>query len=212
MNIEKLHAKYGEEKVLCIPNLYEEGYCYFDLMHDITRFGEFKLRYKVEQDENWLQVIPYVVVKNSGKYFVTRRLAGDERLKGMVAFLGGHVNPIDRSANWLVEELISADATMHNCVLRELREETTISDWMIGECKCIKVFVDTRAPVSRVHICALVITELPDEFVKYLKIRETEKLEGDWVTLEELKEAMDNGKMEGWAEIATKELLKGKGE
>ena len=40
MDIEKLHAKYGEEKVLCIPNLYEEGYGYLDLMHDITRFGE----------------------------------------------------------------------------------------------------------------------------------------------------------------------------
>ena len=212
MNKEVLKAKYGNEKVLCIPNVYEEGYCYLDLLYDVTRAGEFKLRYEVEQDEKWLQVIPYVVVKNNDKYFITRRLGGDERLKGMVAFLGGHVNPEDECNYQLSKDLIDADFTLLNCVERELEEETNIYEWMINDYKCVKVFVDMRAPVSRVHICALVIADLPDEFIKYATIKEVEKLEGDWATLEELKEIMESGKMEGWAEIATKELLKGKGE
>ena len=214
MTVEQMKIKYGDEKVLCIPReCYEESlgwvknYSYPILCCDIGNDGEFKLRYEVEQDEKWLQVIPYVVVKCEDEYFITKRLGGDPRLQGMVAYVGGHVNPCDYVGAYLDMTSLNADGTLHSCVLRELEEEVGLSCTLIKNNKCVDVFVDERAPVSRVHICALVIVEIHERFKDSVQVIETDKLEGDWATLEELEQFMNSGKMEGWCEIATKKLL-----
>ena len=75
MTTEQLKIKYGNEQVLCIPRDCYEGmqsYDYGELLSDIRFEGKFKLRYEVEQDEQWLQVIPYVVVKCGDEYFITK--------------------------------------------------------------------------------------------------------------------------------------------
>ena len=213
MTKEELKQKYGDEKVLCIPSLaykLKDNYGFLNLITDIMNCGEFKYRYEVELDESYLQVIPYVVLKSGGKYFITRRLGGDERLRGMVAYLGGHVNPCDAFSIFINRNMLDADTTLYHCIKREIGEEVGFEMYYddIVDIYCSKVFVDTRQPVSRVHICALVVVDIDECFMNDVQVKETDKLEGGWVTLEELEQFMEQGKMEGWAEIATKEILK----
>jgi predicted NUDIX family phosphoesterase len=175
---------------------------------DIARNGEFKLRYEVEQDENYLQVIPYVIVKCGDKYFITERLGGDHRLKGMTAFVGGHIDSCDKAVSLLDKNLIAPEETIMRGIARELFEEINLCQ--IESLKCVGTFVDNRQPVSRVHICALIIAEITELTKTTVHVKELDKLKGKWVSLDELKELMDSGKMEGWAEIATFKLLNNK--
>ena len=203
MNKEQLKQKYGDEKVLCIPRWYYESACgihntTFALEYAIANVGYFDYRYDVEMDESVLQVIPYVVLRHNNKYFVTKRLAGDERLKGMVAFLGGHIDPSDAMMSNISKSKIAPYTTMYNGLKRELLEETTVNAKSITGDYFVDVFVDNSSQVSRCHVCQLVLVDVNTDDVK---IRETEKLEGDWVTLEELNELKSNGKTEGWCGI-----------
>jgi predicted NUDIX family phosphoesterase len=201
MDKEQLKQKYGDEKVLCIPRWYfETAIKHYDdelaLNISIANHGWYDYRYEVEMDETILQVIPYVVLRHNGKYFVTKRLAGDERLKGMVAFLGGHIDDSDLVVNHGCHTGISPYDTIVKGMVRELTEETTVKENQIHINEPIDVFVDNSSQVSRCHVCELfVIDTTTDNIV----IRETEKLEGAWLTLDELKEKVALGKCEGWA-------------
>ena len=204
MDKEQLKQKYGDEKVLCIPRWYYESACNihesgFALEYSIANAGYFDYRYEVEMDESVLQVIPYVVLSHEGKYFVTKRLGGDERLKGMVAFLGGHIDPTDMEFSYISKTRIAPYTTMYNGFKRELIEETTLDPVCITGDYFTNVFVDNSSQVSRCHVCQLVLVSISTDNVK---IKETDKLEGDWVTLEELNELKASGKTEGWCSIA----------
>ena len=203
MNKEQLKQKYGDEKVLCIPRWYYETACNIHntnnaLEYAIANTGYFDYRYEVEMDESVLQVIPYVVLTHEDKYFVTKRLGGDERLKGMVAFLGGHINPCDAVKSIISKSKIAPYTTMYNGLKRELLEETTLKAKSITGDYLKDVFVDNSSQVSRCHVCQLVIVDVDTDDIK---IREVEKLEGDWVTLEQLNELKASGKTEGWCGI-----------
>lgn len=208
MNTEQLKAKYGDEKVLCIPRrVYEadpENWNFLRLTNVISDKGFFAYRYEVEMDESILQVIPYVVLKHEDKYFITKRIAGDERLKGMTAFLGGHIDEKDGSVH---EDLIHSYDVIVVGMFRELTEETTLDINQVTNILAADVFVDESSQVSRCHICQLMIVEVDSMDIE---IKETEKLEGGWVTLDELKVIKDSGKAEGWCKIAIDILTGGK--
>src|SRR5690349_8317438 len=60
--------------------------------------GSFRPRPEAENDADWKQVIPYVVVLDDERIFLMRRTraGGDERLHDRYSIgVGGHINPED---------------------------------------------------------------------------------------------------------------------
>jgi predicted NUDIX family phosphoesterase len=201
MNKDELKIKYGDESILCVPNdKLEEMYSKCDnkvdaLINTIAQHGYYDYRYNAELDFDARQVIPYVVLENDGKYFVTERIKGDERLVGKMSIaVGGHVDVADATQG--VNTVDGAENAIINCIMRELYEETTADLTKGFEVDYYTTFVDDREDVSRVHVCLLTFVKLKDPNVN---IKETEKLKGSWMTLNEVTENID--KFEGWSEV-----------
>lgn len=198
MTIEELQNKYGEERVFCIPTavLEEHAQGTDPILYDTAKvllcmeqYGSYQLRWKVEQDSSWKQVIPYVIMETDEKIMAAKRLKGDPRLVGgYTVGMGGHINPEDG------QEIIEA------CIRRELEEETTFS-WnenLVSYEIHPTSFVNVRNEVSLMHICIPVC--LTVKRCEEIQIRETEKLAGVWLDKTDLD--VLNGKLEGWSEIA----------
>lgn len=189
-----------KELVLVIPSnnvngntIHTEG----DMLKKIKAYGFFKERGQVEDAPIYRQIIPYVVLTCKGKYFVTQRLAGDKRLTGRTSLgTGGHINLVDSENKTMVDNYIT------NCIVRELHEETTVDT--IDKLEFVKCFTDDTDEVSKVHLCMLYTAELPEECA----IKETDKLEGKWLTKEEITKDIYNN-FENWSKI-TYEILFGK--
>lgn len=207
--------KYGDEKVLCVPRWYYESAAKISnpdnlldnpLETSVVNVGYFDYRNDVEMDESVLQVIPYVVLRYKDRYFITQRLGGDERLQGMCAFIGGHVDVEDTVANSGYKSGIDYMLTISEGLIREIEEETTCKfKDNITNIAFDHVFIDNSAQVSRCHVCQLVIVDVN---TKDIKIKETDKLIGNWVDLSILKLLKEEGKTEGWASIVIDYLNK----
>lgn len=185
---------YGNEMVLVVPKrfLTKDKYKYEDIVKIIDYYSIFKLRNEVELDFDYRQIIPYCVLKCGDKYFVTKRLAGDPRLTGSYSIgTGGHINKVD------VKPKLD-ETTIDNCIIRELTEETDLTKRDLPkEFKFIESFVDDSNEVSRVHLCLLYIVEVNKE----CDIKETNKLEGLWLTKDELTDEIYKS-FESWSKIS----------
>lgn len=208
MILDELKEKYGKERVLCIDNRHLNSWNRtivneIEALEKAVNFhGYFDYRYNAEINYNAKQLIPYVVLKQDGKLYVTKRLQGDSRLVGSSSVaVGGHVDNID-IANSNGKEFF--DTLVKNCIARELQEElngledldlTNYRDYM----KC--TFIDEGSDVSKVHVCLLVVIELDKD--KNISIKETDKLDGEWVSMNDI----DVDSLEGWSRIAYKILI-----
>lgn len=185
---------YGNEMVLVVPKrfLTKDKYKYEDVVKLIDYYSVFRFRNEVELDFDLRQIIPYCILKCGDKYFATKRLAGDPRLTGGYSIgTGGHVNKED------VNPKLDA-TTINNCIIRELTEETTLTKKDLPkEFKFVESFVDNSNEVSQVHLCLLYLVEVNKE----CKIKETDKLEGLWLSKEELTDEIYNS-FESWSKIA----------
>lgn len=192
---------YNDEKVLVVETKDLDAWSRVSdndtkaLVNAVQHHGFFKDRALVESDIELKQVIPYIILECNGKYLVTKRIKGDERLVNQYSIgVGGHVNLDDYVKGAGAIEVIDFQATIANCVSRELAEETSYE----GEChfKVLGSFRDEKEDVSKVHICYLVTMNLDEQ----VEIKETDKLEGYWLEPEELRNVMS--KMENWSVIA----------
>ena len=159
----------------------------------ISREGTFLARPVAEESPEYRQIIPYVAIVRGDEVFATRRLnkGGESRLHGRVSLgVGGHINEIDQAdGQWLM-----------NCLRREVEEEVDIADY--GTLTLRGLINDSADAVGNVHLgFFFTLTTTGDVFV-----RETEKLEGDFMPMAELRS--HTGNMESWSEIVTEELLK----
>lgn len=198
MTLEELQKKYGEERVFCIPTSVLEKYAQGSdpILYDTAKillcmeqYGSYQLRWKVEQDSSWKQVIPYVIMETDERIMAAKRLKGDPRLVGgYTVGMGGHINPED------------GEMLIETCIRRELEEETTfiwgknLDSYEIHPIS----FVNVRNEVSLMHICIPVRLKVCE--YQEIQIREIEKLEGVWMKKSNLE--VLNGKLEGWSEIA----------
>ena len=161
-----------------------------ELLEIIRNEHEYMPRTEAEERPDFKQIIPYVILRQSDKVFATRRLSkgGETRLHGKISIgIGGHINPVDEQGDMLMKGL-----------WREIHEEVELHSH--GElCSCGFINDDSNS-VGSVHLGACFTLETEGE----VAVKETEKLEGLWMTLPELKANYDC--METWTQIALEVL------
>ncbi|MFN2465088.1 MAG: hypothetical protein ABR598_02345 [Candidatus Dormibacteria bacterium] len=193
------------EDVLVVPRetVFPDGAWHGFIDTDLDRYleiisskFEFRRRGDVEEDPAFQQVIPYVVFRHADRYFLTRRLkeSSEKRLRHLYSLgVGGHINRED------ISDRPGADPVIEG-LRREFEEEVvyegTWTHRMIG------LLNDDSNDVSRVHLAVVfeVIGNQPD-----ISIRETGKLDGELLTLEEMKIYYLD--MESWSQLIYDHLL-----
>jgi predicted NUDIX family phosphoesterase len=155
----------------------------------------FMARAKVEDDPNYQQIIPYVVFRHGDLYFLTHRLraSSEKRLRKQYSLgVGGHINPGDLEAGDPIQD-----------GLKREWEEEVIYDGSF-EAKLIGLLNDESSPVSKVH---LGVVFLVDGDTPNIAIRETDKLAGELLTLEEMRIYYLG--MESWSQMVYDRLANG---
>ena len=135
----------------------------------------FRSRAEVEDDPAIQQVIPYVVFRHRDRYLLTHRLraSSEKRLRKQYSLgVGGHINPQD----------LDAGDPILDGLKREWREEVVYEGKF--EAELIGLLNDDSSPVSKVH---LGVVFLVDGDTPNIAIRETDKLAGELLTLEQMK-------------------------
>jgi predicted NUDIX family phosphoesterase len=155
----------------------------------------FKPRAEVENDPNFQQIIPYVVFRHGDRYLLTHRLraSSEKRLRKQYSLgVGGHINPGD---------LQGGDPILDG-LKREWAEEVVYQGRF--EAKLLGLLNEESSPVSKVHlgVVFLVDGDSPD-----IGIRETDKLAGELLTLDEMR--MHFLEMESWSQLVYERLRAG---
>jgi predicted NUDIX family phosphoesterase len=155
----------------------------------------FMARAEVEDDPSYQQIIPYVVFRNGDRYFLTHRLraSSEKRLRKQYSLgVGGHINPGD----------LEAGDPILDGLKREWEEEVAYDGRF--EAKLIGLLNDESSPVSKVH---LGVVFLLDGDSPNISIRETDKLAGELLTLEEMRIYYLG--MESWSQMVYDRLARG---
>jgi predicted NUDIX family phosphoesterase len=184
------------EQVLVVrrEDIFPDGAWHGFVTDDLDRYQRlirdrhlFMPRAEVEDDPNFQQIIPYVVFRHRDRYFLTHRLraSSEKRLRKQFSLgIGGHINPAD---------LQSGDPVLDG-LKREWEEEVVYDGHF--DARLIGLLNDESAPVSKVH---LGVVFLLDGDTPNIAIRETKKLGGELLTLEEMRTFYLQ--MESWSQI-----------
>ncbi len=189
------------EQVLCVKreDIFPDGAWHGFITENLERHQSvirerhfFKARAEVENDPAFQQIIPYVVFRHGDRYLLTHRLraSSEKRLRKQYSLgVGGHINPGD---------LEGGDPILDG-LKREWTEEV-IYDGRF-EAKLLGFLNEESSPVSKVHLGVVFLVEgdSPD-----IKIRETDKLAGDLLTLNEMR--IHFLEMESWSQLVYERL------
>ena len=192
------------EEVLCVrrEDIFPDGAWHGFVSKDLDRYQSiireryvFKPRADVEEDPGYQQIIPYVVFRHGNRYFLTHRLraSSERRLRKQYSLgVGGHINPSDlRSGDPIADGL-----------KREWEEEVAYDGQF--DAQLLGLLNDESAPVSKVH---LGVVFLVDGDTPNITIRETKKLGGELLTLDEMRRLYLQ--MESWSQIVYDRLVEG---
>lgn len=112
-------------------------------------------RDEIEQDESYLQIIPYVILKHKNRVFAYQRTkkSGEKRLHGNWSIgVGGHINNRDQ-----VGDEFGSCGAFWNCVDRELKEEVgAVPD----KFDLAALIFDPSNAVGRVHLGVVYVAEV----------------------------------------------------
>ena len=157
----------------------------------------FMPRRDVEEDPGFQQIIPYVVFRHGQRHFLTKRLraSSEKRLRHLYSLgVGGHINP---------EDVADGDP-LRSGMRREWEEEVVYSGSF--EARLVGLIHEESAPVGRVH---LGVVYLIDGDSDEIAIRETDKLSGELLTLDEMR--IYYLEMESWSQIVYDRLVAERG-
>jgi predicted NUDIX family phosphoesterase len=194
----------ASEQVLCVKreDIFPDGAWHgfvsdrLDERQTVIREHHFFMaRAKVEDDPSYQQIIPYVVFRNGDRYFLTHRLraSSEKRLRKQYSLgLGGHINPGDLEGGDPIQDGLK----------REWEEEVVYDGSF--EAKLIGLLNDESSPVSKVH---LGVVFLVDGDTPNIEIRETDKLAGELLTLDEMRIYYLG--MESWSQMVYDRLARG---
>jgi len=149
----------------------------------IAAEGRFESRAVMERDPRFKQVIPYLVLRDRGRFFLMRRTraGGDERLHQRFSIgVGGHLNPGDRD--------------LAGGLAREWAEEL-VADF-VPELHLLGILNDDETEVGRVHLGVVYLAEAAGRAVR---VRETHKLEGGFAEPAAVRAVYD--RLETWSQL-----------
>lgn len=157
----------------------------------------FKPRADVENDPSFQQIIPYVVFRHDDRYLLTHRLraSSERRLRKQYSLgVGGHINPSD----------LEAGDPILDGLKREWREEVVYGGKF--DATLLGLLNEDSSPVSKVHLGAVFLL---DGDSPNIAIRETNKLAGELLTLDEMRIYYLG--MESWSQIVYDRLAQDEG-
>jgi len=159
----------------------------------VAEHGSFRPRDEAETDSSWKQVIPYLLLRDGERVFLMRRsrAGGDERLHDRYSIgIGGHINP--------------EDGDVSGGLRREWEEEID-ADFQ-PDFRPLGLLNDDDNPVGAVH---LGLVYEADAGGRPVAIRETEKLEGSFATIDEV--AAVAASLETWSALLFDFLVRREG-
>ena len=162
------------------------------------RNSRFRPRSRAEQDPEFKQLIPYVLIQKGDRWlhYVRGTSSGEKRLVHMGSIgIGGHINPEDESLFQRGREFYEA------ALQRELSEELSL-DGMFPT-RPLGLLNDDSTPVGRVHLGIVHLCRLDN--------REVTRREGcitdlRFLTLKQLLRRRP--KLETWSQLCLDYLLK----
>lgn len=158
----------------------------------ILREHSYLPREQAEQDARFKQIIPYVLIRRGERYYLLQRLKKqtETRLHDKLSLgVGGHINPAEEA---------SGDPLQAG-LLRELGEEVDVED--VRSLRCVGLINENDGGVSDYHTALVYLLETEGE----VRVRETEKMSGRWVTPAELREKFSA--LETWSQIAASAMI-----
>lgn len=176
-----------------------------ELNVDWENYGTVKRRGDVEEDTNYIQPIPAIIVKRGEELFLYKRLegSGEKRLVGKQSLtIGGHANMVEEY--WNFQHLMAVNAK------RELEEEVFILDDDNNEidahfdlaknAKVLGLAYNNRTEVDSVHLGIFLLVEV--SVGTDVKVKETEVLKGEFVKIDDI----DTEALENWSKDVLKIL------
>ena len=163
------------------------------ILAKLMGLASFQMRGAVEEDEQWRQLIPYVVTRCDGRVLMLERLPsqGEARLHNLLSIgVGGHANPSD--------SINGGRNILENAMWREMKEELNFDGK--PSVKLVGLINFRGDAVARVH---LGITYIAD-FACNPAIREADKMSGKFIPPEELTSYYS--RMEGWSKVLVDHL------
>ncbi len=168
---------------------------HLDFLAELPQKAFFMPRPEAEKDPSFRQIIPYVLICYQGKYLtVTRQSTQTEsRLHNKVSLgIGGHINPVDGEP----ENILDAG------LRRELSEELAVNAPPgLTDLKLIGLICDDTDEVSKVHLGVVLRWDVD----KPVAIRETDKMNGEYMTLDGISAHKDY--FENWSRIVYGSLV-----
>lgn len=153
----------------------------------------------MEKNTKYKQIIPYTIIKKDDKIFVYERLnsGGESRLHNKLSIgVGGHMNCEDKDLQWGEILLKNLD--------RELNEELSITCKKMPNLDIIGMINDDEDEVGLVHFGILISLTYDKE--DKIVVRETDQLDGYFLSIEDLKKPEIYDRMESWSKIAIDNL------
>lgn len=152
------------------------------------------VRDTLEKDSNFLQIIPYVVLRDGDKYvkYTRTEAGGEKRLHNKVSIgVGGHVD--GRDIKWQSDSTVSLARTLDLAAQREVIEEVEPEDRNSRD--VVGLLTDFSDEVGCVHLGVVEIWDITGH--KLMKTEEALK-DVSFATLEELEQ--DRPHMEKWSQ------------
>jgi predicted NUDIX family phosphoesterase len=154
-----------------------------EMFERIQELHFFIDRPTAEESPQYKQIIPYVLIRHEGSYYLLQRTQKqtESRLHLKLSLgIGGHINPD-------TPDILDG-------LQKELEEEVEVrGDYDLG---FIGILNDDTTEVGRVHLGAVFVLESHSGDVQ---VRETEKMTGRWAQVEELAAVRES--METWSQI-----------
>lgn len=169
------------------------------LLSKLEEDGAFLARRHAESSETHKQIIPYILIRNDGKFLLYQRGkgGGEERLLEQWSLgFGGHINPVD-GAGGIDRYLTGA--------CRELMEEVGLACTEVAMLESIIGTVnDEESDVGSVHFGIVHVLDVTDDAAALLLTQGEEIIQyRKWVSPDELKTIWG---LETWSACVASEL------
>jgi len=194
------------EEVLCVPTDvfrrcgHFEGFMplcsnYIPLFNG--NLQEFRPRNCIEDDPEFKQLIPYVLVEQGGRLlnYFRGKGSGESRLRGKRSVgIGGHINPCDAAAVAEMSEMAPLTPRQENWMsamyirgmIRELHEELKFVNAAAQlDIDLLGLINEDKTPVGQVHLGVVHVLHLPNAVT--CTAAEEDIMDLDWNTWPALK-------------------------